>query len=376
MKLKIGLILPGSYILPSMSKDFKKGFELAINEKNLPNINIQSEFVNQGGKADVQKASEKLIQHNDVDVLVGIISTVVSQHLKDFYQSMKIPILLNNLGEDIFLKSDMSDFYFLNGMHLWKSQWALGNWAQTQFGGDTSLCMTIYDAGYHLHEAYRLGSAAAGGEKAHYNVLKIQPGIVNTQSLIESILLQKPKHVHAILCGKDAEDFWMQYHKAGLLGKIPLTVSPFFFSTFEGNETNTGNVFSASSWTDIANKENELFLDAYEKEYELPTSSFSFMGYETGLLLAEAIIQSKTKKELAAQLKKATVNGPRGEVSYDFSVSANDSKIWLKELEIQETGEQIIKSSEVIKGPEYENAALQRIPQGAVSGWQNPYLCI
>lgn len=374
--MKIGLILPGSNILPAMGKDFRKGFELAIKEEQLPDFEIYPAFVNQGSKNDVQKACEKLILYDDIDVVAGIISNRVSLHLADYFQNKKTPLLISNLGENIFAKHLPSDQYYVNSMHLWKSQWALGNWAQKKYGGNLSICMTIYDAGYHMHEAFRLGSVFGGGDAAHLNILKVHPGLVNTESLIESIAQQKPNHVHAVLCGKDAFDFWKRYKKAGYLGKIPLTVSPFFFDSFEQADENSVEVYSASSWVNVPDRKNETFFNEYIRNYKLKPGVFSILGYESGLLLAQAGNNSQCDEGITDCLRRSRITGPSGEVSYDLVSSANQLKIWLKEHQLTKDGEISEVCIETIPGPGFEDPGLQKISFSGISGWQNPYLCI
>jgi len=364
--------------MPLMGKNFKKGFELAFKNSNLSNIDIQPVFVNQGSKQDVQKASEKLILYDDADFVCGIISTRVSTLLIDFFKDKDVPVLINNLGENIFVKEEIPDYYYLNSAHLWKSQWALGNWAQKEFGGDLSLCMTIYDAGYHMHEAFRLGSVAAGGETAHVNVLRIQPGIVNTNSLIEHISDQKPGHVHAVLCGKDAHDFWMRFKKAGFLGKIPLTVSPFFFETIEEDINNgvAAEVCTASGWANEEKIMESSFAKSFTEEYEINPCIFSIMGYESGLLLVQAIKNAKTKNELKSRLKESKIQGPRGTVSYNFVDTGNRHEVYLKKYKIGQNDNNEKKDVQPLTGPAFENKAVQNMAIKGVSGWQNPYLCI
>ncbi len=378
MKIKAGLILPGSSVVPSMGKDFKKGFELALLQNNLSSVEIVSGFVNHGGLEDVQKASEKLIQYDDVDLISGIISNPVSMQLIEFFKNNKIPLLLNNLGENILIENTLPDFYHFNSMHLWESEWALGYWAQKEYGGDLSISMTVYDAGYHLHEAFRLGAEAAGAQNTHYNILKIQPGIVNTKALIEHISEQKPSHVHALLCGMDAADFWKRFKNAGFLGKIPLTVSPFFFDGIDkvDNHELVSEIYSASSWEHGLEASKSKFSQEFNQVYDLNPSAFSLLGYESGLLLAEAIANANSKKDLKDQLNVATIRSPRGETSNNYNSAVSGSEIWLNNHQFNASNTSDQKFLQLLKVPELQNQKIQNIAVQSLTGWQNPYLCI
>lgn len=378
-EIKIGCLLPVSGIMPSMSKDFKQGLELAINEGNIDELKIEivPELTSQGQIQNVSEAINKLVSYDGVDVLTGIVSSLAIKELRDTVNAKKIPFLYSNLGEFVPSKAIDSPFLFLNSLNLWQSQWAIGKWAQEKYGGTASICFSVYDAGYHLHEAFRLGAIAGGAKSTKVNLLPLLPNRVDTSPLIDLIKEQQPSHVHAILCGVDGKDFLKRYQEAGFLGKIPLTVCPFLVedNLISEIENLVEDIPNSISWSyQLKNTENERFIYAYEKYYMRKPSVFSVLGYESGLLLFRAL-KTKIEKGVALEntLPLLSIESPRGEIKLNISPAKN---VYLRKP-MQNGGTSPLNFvTDEIASVDEQHPDMVELAQNGISGWQNPYLCI
>lgn len=373
--IKIGCLLPLSGVMPAMSKDFKKGLELGM-AKTTTDIDIEiiPELINQGQIKNTSEAINKLTNYHDVDLLTGIVSSLVIKELFEVINSRKIPFIYNNVGEHVPSKQLKSPYLFHNSLLLWKSQWSIGRWAQEQHGGTAALCLSVYDAGYHLHEAFRLGAVAAGASSVYNNVLPLVPNQVDTSVLIRLIEQQQPTHVHAILCGVDGKDFIRRYHEADLMGKIPLTACPFLVEDELSSdiENYISEIPNSVSWSySLSNKVNKTFIKSYETAYCQKPSVFSLLGFESGLEIIKAMDVVRARGiSLEKALAEITIESPRG--TFSFQTGDAGFNMFLRKPKLGTCSEVLAELSSVTT----ESPELAIVVENSISGWQNPYLCI
>lgn len=360
-----------------MAQDFKKGLETGIANLNISGLKVEiiTELTSQGQIQNTFEAINKLSNYHNVDLLTGIVSSLVVKELVDTINTKRLPFIYSNLGEYVPSGKVKSPFLFHNSLHLWKSQWAMGKQAQEQFGGIPAICFSVYDAGYHLHEAFRLGTVAAGASTAQINMLPLLPNQIDTSPLIQLIEKQQPSYVHAILCGVDGRDFIRRYREAGLAGKIPLTACPFMVEDeLKGSmEDDIQDIQNCISWSYNLNSErNSQFIEVYEKNHMKKPSVFSVLGYESGLAAIHAL-RTVNAKGVAIEeaLNEITVEGPRGGISFS-SDSTNSHDMYLRTPDERGSNNIVTKLNSL--GIDYQSMAA--LAEDGISGWQNPYLCI
>ena len=382
--IKIGTLHPASGIYPGMGRNFENGIKLAILLNKEINENFEfiflKEYVKQGDHKTVAEEILKLSDYENVDLICGIINARVLQLIIDNTGNKKIPLLANNLGEFIPKKEIENEYITGNSLNMWQSQWAMGQWAQKQYGGDPLMCVSVYDGGYLLHNCFQLGALAAGASTVKTGLLHLQPGIVDTSPLIEQIKKEKPSHVHAVLCGIDAKDFMKRFENSGLKAKVPLTVSPFMVEDNLMDEIKNmiEGIPNAITWTlRLPNKENETFKAAYLKEFHNLPDVFSLLGYESGLAVCNALQslngEKISRQNIAGSLKEVSITGPRGNFKLGFQNQNFDALI-RKPVLVNNHYENSIFSTE--KTVDTTNPHIISSAKNNVSGWLNPYLCM
>jgi hypothetical protein len=383
-KLRIGFLYPYSGVFNKLKTDFKSGFDLALN-KELPAFEIESisEYIHMGDQKQVDKSINKLITFDDVDLIIGVVGTKVILNAREIYEKYKIPVIVNNLGGYIPTYSFRSEYLFYNSLDLWKSEFAMGKWSQSQFGGVPSVSISIYEAGYNLHECYRLGSAMAGAPYLKMDITKNIHGEPDTFPLINSLMLNSPGHAHVLLSGREGTQFLDYYKKTSLLNNIPLSANPFMVDDcLQISNREVSHVFSACTWSYLLeNNANRGFIEMFESCYSKSPNAYSMLAYETGLVLCEALKditdRNLTGELLAKKLEEARGEGPRGEIRIStMPVKANHPVYIRKSFYDHKTAgvkNEVIDMDEGINWdhPDVLNAAYQN-----TSGWENPYLCV
>ncbi|MDB5140799.1 MAG: hypothetical protein JWR12_2715 [Mucilaginibacter sp.] len=383
-KLRIGFLYPYSGVFTKLKNDFRLGFELAL-KKELPSVEIDSiaEFINLGDYKSVEKAINKLITFDEVDLIIGIVGTKVIINAREIYEKYKVPVIVNNLGGYIPTYSFRSEYLFYNSLDLWKSEWTMGKWAQKQFGGFPAISMSIYEAGYNLHECFRLGSSISGAPFLKMDLTKKMTGEPDTFPLINSLLKHAPGHAHVLLSGKEGAQFLDYYKKTSLLNGIPISVNPFMIDDcLEIEDKAVEHVFSACTWSYLLeNQQNRSFVDNYEGAYSRNPNAYSMLAYETGLIICEVLKslgdQGYSGEILAKKLSEAISEGPRGKVQIStMPVNANPPVYIRESFFDHKTATVKNNVIDVDGGVSWDNPDVLTAAYQNESGWENPYLCV
>jgi len=383
-KLRIGFLYPYSGVFPRLKNDFRQGFEMAV-KRALPSLEIETvaEFINLGDYKLVEQALNKLVNFDEVDLIIGVVGTKVMLNAHEIYEKYKVPVILNNLGGYVPTHSFRSPYLFYNSLDLWKSEWAMGKWSQKQFGGFPALSMSIYESGYNLHECYRLGASISGAPFLKMDITKNMSGEADTFPLINALMKHAPGHAHVLLSGREGTQFLEYYKKTSLLNGIPVSVNPFMIDEcLEIGDQDAQNVYSASTWSYLLETPaNRLFVDAYEQAYSRQPNVYSMLAFETGLIVCEALKglgdNGYSGELMAKQLGIANADGPRGKIKVSTLPVNADQPVYIrKSFYDHKAGlikNEIIDSDPGIswQEPDVLNAAYQN-----TSGWENPYLCV
>jgi len=369
--IKIGFLFPYSSIHPTMSNDIMDGFYSALPETYRTNFLFYPEFVNQGGSEHVRAAINKLNMFHNVDIL-SLISK--KKRLCFFF----------DMGEYLPPLYPLPEILFFNSFLFWQLEYALGNWAQKNFGGKGAVLMSVYDAGYHIHSSFWQGAIYAGAEEIDMHIVPYNPEMTDIKPVLsqffDRIEKSEVSYLHALFCGNESLDFFNQYKQSGLHKKIPLIVSPHMSS--EAILTKISNLgldfYSASGWNYLTKTNtNRLFKQHFELFTGRKASVFAVMGYEMGLAFLPIMPQlQKGDTDSAIRiLKTYQIEGPRGK--RNFWIDHKDDK---PAIEIDKISMQPMNYSQLVveqgTAMEYNHAVFEYIHSQCVSGWKNPYLCV
>lgn len=390
MPIKIGFLVPYSGIYPNMSQHIIQGMahpfrDYQIGGQNQSPFVIEMEYIQQGGRQAVIDAVTKLIFFNQVDILMGVISyRIIPEIISVLEKHNKIGFFFDS-GEYIPHTPQISPTIFYNSQQLWQTEYALGYWAQQEFGGKGSIAMSIYDAGYHLHSAFRQGTIKAGGKEIDYTVLGGHPeeGVstsVYMDKYLEMMTQKPPDYIHAIFCGEEATQFMTKYYASPLRNKVPLVVSSHMasdeivipFNNFEWK------VYSASTWnTEDSSPINQQFVQKYLQNTGQKPNFHTLLGYEVGLVFREfgSYFERRDLKPVIEVLQEKSIDTPRGEVNF-----YPKSGFALPTIDIQKVIFSQNSVSKIVinqgKGLKYDNQVFNEIHQENISGWYNPYFCV
>jgi branched-chain amino acid transport system substrate-binding protein len=243
--------------------------------------------------------------------------------------------------------------------------------------------MSVYEAGYDIHNTFRLGAYRGGADNVYLAVLPYTKDSYDTLPLIDVWRQQKPVHAHALLSGKEGDQFLENLAKSELSETLPVSVNPFMVEDGKPASSphlNGLQLINATTWcAGLQNEDNKKFVLAYTENYEKIPGVYSLLAYETGLALGTALTKTENslnKNKLTAALHQHLAIGPRGDIFLATSPllktklpvyirigSVNSDQVWENSI----TG--------IMDGIEWNEPVLEETRLN-VSGWQNPYLCV
>lgn len=391
-KLKLGWLFPYSGIFKNLKTDLQRGMETALHKERITTpIEIYSEFIQTGGLKDTEDALKKLVLFEQVDIVIGVTSSKVALGILPFLENQRTPAILMNLGADIPTRQLSSDYLFYNSLHLWKSEWVMGKWAQKQFGGEPSVNMSVYEGGYGLYDSFKTGTSVSGAQTLKLNIVKNFTSTPDTNPLIDYIRQQQSGHAHALLSGKEGEQFLRLFRDQEMSSKPVLTVNPFMVEEGLTWDIPFGlDMYNAMTWSfSLDNPGNLSFINAYTVAYNEPPNAFGMLAYETGLGLAAAlqalspgintsgISPSGIDKEaLVRVLGQGRPIGPRGGISLSTRPLQTNLPVYIRQPVIDPlSGKAENRILEKQNGIEWDDPSFAA-GQSYLTGWQNPYLCV
>lgn len=384
--VKIGFLSVYSGVYPNLNSQLVEGFVMPFVNglKGEKLFEFIPEYVQQGSAKAVGEAIKKLIQFHNVDIISGLVSYQVIPELIPLIERCKKLAFFFDLGEYLPSERILSPNIFYNSFQLWQAEFALGNWAQKEFGDKGMVLMPLYEAGYQMHSAFRQGTVSAGSEAIDYHLLPYLEGQSqvshHVDHLLQTLHETSPSYLHVLFSGNEATEFLAKFYASGLQTKIPLLVSPLMVQEewLAPVAHLGGSFYTASTWNpESTETANQKFVQLFLSNAGKMPGVFELLGFEMGLLFKEILTELKDRDWPAVQkiLQQETLYGPRGSVNF-----WPQSGFVLPSLAIEKiTFNNKVKARVAVgggRGTLYNSPAFESIHEETKTGWQNPYLCV
>lgn len=382
-QIKVGFLSPFSTIYPNLGHEIMDGILSGIPQTLQRQFQFFPEFIQQGQPSALRAAIEKLIAFHNVDIITGMVNYRSIRDVYSLINRFKKPCLFIDLGEYLPLLSDHSPYVFYNSYEMWQLEFALGYWAQSEFGGSGSVIMPSYEAGYHLPSAFRMGTQFKKPSEMQWVLIPFRGGQNNikdsVREYIRIIKKEQPDFLHAMFSGTEALDFFEAFKEEGLEGEIPLVATPHMVSYEVLNKVKSLNLtmYGASVWHyDADNAENQTFKKVHLSQTGGMANKFSLLGYEVGRALDNLYpFLIKGTDDTLSQLHLMKISSPRGERRFVNNNSFPNHNIDIEKIHL--TGKDIKRI--IIgegKGIRSSHSIFESVYSENVSGWLNNYLCV
>jgi branched-chain amino acid transport system substrate-binding protein len=382
--MKIGILYPRSKAHPGITADFVDGIKTAL-QQQLGNqiIQLMSESISFGGQEkEVYEKAEKLLLLEGADVLVAFIDLRILEIIKPLlYASGKLVLVVNpgaNYPENWIPQPNIINLTLQHAFLCWLT----GKIAAQMKIENAAAATTFYDCGY-LHTAAMVKGFVNDGGNITYNY--VHNGLYDDSFEIKQLTdyLSLNKETDSLLCVFDSSPaslFYSKLNNYSEAGSLHLFVSPMMLEQAAMENRGGGFKFTVNGYlpwhTGIETDANSKFMEAYLQQTKREATVFSLLGWETGLILQQAFLQSNESftdgTEIAAKLAAVKINSPRGNMKLDKETNyfiAPVHKCTLPENE----GKLAVECIEDTENEWKEFTEI--ITEGVSSGWTNTYLC-
>ncbi|MEN9780507.1 MAG: hypothetical protein RL014_1655, partial [Pseudomonadota bacterium] len=318
-KIRIGLMLPYTGTFAALGINIEAGFRMALDEQGGKLGGRDVEFFKVDDESDPPKGVEnanKLVQRDKVDVLVGTVHTGVQMGIHRVARETGVLNLIPNAGAHIATRAQCAPNVFRTSFSNSQPTLALGKPMMDKGLKRTAWITWKYGAGDEAFEGFKESYTKAGGTIV--KELGLPFPNVEFQALLTEIAALKPDAVACFFAGAGAAKFIRDYAAAGLQGRIPLWGSGFLTEgVLDAAGPAADGIMTTLHYSDsLDTKRNQDFRRKFAITNKLQPDVYAVQGYDSGLLLAQAMTAVKgdfaNKKALYGAMEGATIDSPRG----------------------------------------------------------------
>ena len=318
-KIRIGLMLPYTGTYAQLGLTITNGFKLAVTERGNQLGGRELEYFTVDDESEPAKAPEntnKLVQRDKVDVLVGTVHSGVQMGMVKIAKETNTLLIIPNAGLDAATGALCAPNIFRTSFSNWQPSYPMGKVLADRGIKNVVTLAWKYGAGEEAIAGFGEGFIKAGGKAVRG--LWIPFPNVEFQALLTEIASIKPDAVFVFFAGAGAAKFVRDYAGAGLRNKIPLFGSGFLTDGVLDavDEAAQGLETTLHYGDGIDTKRNRDFRAAYTRSYKSEPDVYAVQGYDAALLLAVGLDAVKgdigKKKEMIAAMEKAKIDSPRG----------------------------------------------------------------
>lgn len=321
-EIKVGVLLPYSGVFAALAQDIDDAFVLGLDTFGAEagvGFDIVREDTEVKPPVGLAK-TKKLILQDEVDVLVGVVSSGVLGAIRDTVDGAGVPLIVANAGNDEATGEACSPFITRISFSNSQVNRPMGQWMVDQGVKKVFTIAPDYAAGRQMIDAFTTAFTAAGGEV----VGQEWPPFQKTQDFGPFLANAKSSGADAVyvfFAGGEAISFVKQYDSFGMKAELPLYGSGFLTSSLYVNAQGSaaeGVVTALHYVPTLDNPENAAMVAAFKEKTGRIPSEYAVQGYDSARALVEAVKSGATdRKAIAAALPKVSFTGPRGELRID-----------------------------------------------------------
>lgn len=338
--VKVGLVVPQSGVYAPLGTDMKRAWDLFLEQHGgklgkytVTTITGDEGETPQTGVAVVQK----LLQSDNVDVLVGIVNSATALGVKDLVAGAKKLLLVANAGAGAITGSARTPY-------IWRTSFTNAQVASVagkvlaEGGGRTAYAIASdYAAGAEAIAGFSKPFQAGGGKIAGTS----KPPFGKTQDYqpyLSQIQASGAQATYCFFAGAEAVAFVKQYAQFGLAAKVPLYGSGFLTEggvlAAQGDAA-VGVQTTMHYSTELDNRANKAFIAAYQGKYQAPPTVYAVQTWDAAGVL-NRVLGSATALDgdtLSGALGAigAIDDSPRG--SWTFDGQSPKQTFYLRKVE-------------------------------------------
>lgn len=340
-KIKVGLIIPQAGVYAPLGTDMKRGWDLwlARHGGRLGQREVTTVVADEGESPQTGvPAVQKLLQGDEVDVLVGVVSSAVALGCQDMVKEARKLLLVANAGAAAITGSARSPYIWRTSFSNAQISSVMGSHLAAAAGtGPVYLIAPDYAAGAEVLAGFRASFTAGGGAIAG----EAKPAFGKTHDYQPYLAGIRESGARAVFCffsGAEAVSFVKQYAQFGLAGRVPLHGTGFLTegSVLEAQgDAALGIETTLHYSTELDIPANRELVAAYRAAYKATPTVFTVQTWDAAAVLDRALAAAGglDGDSLAAALGAlGTIeDSPRG--AWRFDGQSPKQKVYLRVVE-------------------------------------------
>lgn len=293
--VKVGLVVPQSGVYASLGTDMQRGWDLWLESNGgmFGDYSVETVAVDEGETPQTGvPAVQRVIQQDDVDVVVGLVNSATALGVSDLLTESKKLLVVTNAGAGALTGAGRTPYIWRTSFTNAQVAAAMGtHLAGTGAGESVFLIAPDYAAGTEVIEGFKAAYTAGGGTIAG----EVKPPFGTTsdyQPFLSTIQGSGATATFCFFSGAEAITFVRQYQQFGLAGAIPLYGSGFLTegSVLPEQGAAALGVQTTLHYTDqLDNPANTAFVEAYTTAYGESPSTFAVQTWDAANVLDRAL---------------------------------------------------------------------------------------
>jgi branched-chain amino acid transport system substrate-binding protein len=360
--LQVGVLAPLSGVYASLGANKVNGIKMFFNEQQMTVEGTKIELVIEDDEAKPQEGlrkARKLVEQDNVDVLLGVISSAIGYALKEYVnRAKKVWVTTGAAADGIFKKSNINPYAFRSSLSVYQANEPMGTWL-----GDKGLKKVFvtgpdYAMGREAIVAFEKTFKVKGGERVGEVFAPL--GTNDFAPFLTEIKRANPDVVYASYAGSDAVRFVQQFSAFGLQNSIKLAGYGYLVEedTIEAQGAAAVGVDTGLNWAyGIDTPANKAFVANYRKLYSSIPTVDSVAGYVGAQVVWNAFKKLGGKVPNQDALSKAVLETKigtlRGPISFDPETNNVIQNIYIREAakDGNEIHNKVVATYESVRDP-------------------------
>jgi branched-chain amino acid transport system substrate-binding protein len=337
--IRVGLVIPQAGVYTPLGEDMQQGWDLWLeqNDSRMGDYEVETVVADEGEGPDTGvPAIQRLLQEEQVDVVVGIVNSATALGAADQFTEAQKLLIVANAGAGAITGEASSPYVWRTSFTNAQVAAAMGQHLAEEGVGPVYVMAPDYAAGQEVVAGFTEAFEAGGGTVAGQALTPFGT-TQDYQPFLSGVRESGAAATFVFYSGAEAVSFVQQYDAFGLQDTVPLYGSGFLTegSVLEAQGPSAVGVQTTLHYsTEIDNEANAAFVEAYEAAYDEPPTVFGMTTYDTANVLADALAETEglSGDELSAALEGLgeIEDSPRG--PWSFNGQTPEQSIYLREV--------------------------------------------
>ena len=345
-RIKVGLVVPQAGVYAPLGTDMKHAWELWLERHGgkLGKYEVTTVVADEGETPQTGvPAIQKLLQNDQVDAIVGIVSSAVALGAKDLVAEAKKLLIVGNAGAGAITGTARSPYIWRSSFTNAQVAAVMGkHLAGLAEAGPVYVIAPDYAAGTEVIRGFKTTFEAGGGKIAG----EAKPAFGKTldyQPFLTGIQASGAKAAFCFFSGAEAVAFVKQYAQFGLSTQIPLYGSGFLT---EGSvlaaqgDAAVGIQTTLHYSTELDLPANKDFVAAWKTKFNATPAVFSVQMWDAANVLDRALATATALDGDSLAKAMGSVgtitDSPRG--PWSFEGQSPKQKFYLRKVEKRGAG--------------------------------------